>query len=298
MAKKGGLRQWLVSIRDWLTDVNEQLAQHWRPWIRWPATILRWLLIVGQPVVLGAILGGVVPELFKNPIDPVVWALLRQRALFLFIITVGIAVGAIWQRAHNYTSRHADRLYHALKWFYISLELGKDESADIRCTIWAPVGRHNDDHAIQLEQVVDYMPRLGGVAPRKLSQNGQAGRRFRVARRDNKDILPVGILGRCAVDSVRKQVPQIQVEYLLSNDLNDPAAFMKLMVSKWNFHERQARRLTVDRRAYMCLSMMDASRSHLLGILYIDSCKADALPTQLGEKAQSYLPGFAELLTN
>ena len=43
---------------------------------------------------------------------------------------------------------------------------------------------------------------------------------------------------------------------------------------------------------------MDVSRSHLLGVLYIDACKLNALPTELGEKAQGYLPRFAELLTN
>jgi hypothetical protein len=280
--------KWLIiEIYDWL-------EQYWRPWLRIPGSATRWILITLIPIIFGLFLEDAVKQVSQNLDNLSIWLAQWPVIVVAFIYILVL----LWQRYHNYQTRHTDRLYSALKWFYNEMKFADNVAADYRCTIWVPDGRHDNDPYIRLQQAVDYMPRFRSISPGKYSENGRAGRIFRVSHKVNGSVQSVGILGRCAVKAINNHIAEIIGESLPTASIPDKQAFHRYMEENWHFTRFHSSHLTDDRRAYKCLPMMDQGLTHLLGVLYIDARQEDSLPETLDARIEEYLPRFADLLTN
>lgn len=293
----GRNRTWVTRFFDWFADVYEEIEQHWQPFIKRPRFVIRWSLLVGVPSILGAIFQSVVQDYYEDPSNGNIGSLLMKRAVFLGILILLFLLGVLLERRHEIGVVQRERLYQSLIWLYQTLGFDNSPEADIRCTIWVPIGKRNDNHEIRLQQAVDYYPALSRIDDQNYHVNGKAGRTFRVARKSNGKVKPVGMLGRVAIEAIRQQKFNIYLQKITPTAMASDAAFVSHMISHWNFPERQANRITLNRRIYMCLPMMDSSSTHLLGILYIDARTEDAFTKNTGKKAQKYLPQFAKLLT-
>jgi len=271
-----------------IVDISSQLSMWlWRP----PFTWLRWFLFTAIPFVVGPILEDVVqrayrdPEPFSSSIWFPAWPALPLVGLYALVL--------YWHRYYNYKARHADRLHVFLRHFYEDMCFGKQPEADIRCTIWTPIGRIRDKGPIKLVQVTDYVPRVSGIQRGIFRRNGRAWRVFTVARMaPGGEIRTIGILGLCAFRSLQEMHPEICREEVPAD-----VDFEVYMTSNWHFTRRQAKRLTHDRRSYMCISLMDRGNTDLLGVLYCDSRQIGVFTSELAKRAEEHLPRFARLLT-
>jgi len=184
-----------------------------------------------------------------------------------------------------------------LKWLYESLDIDQDVNKDIRCTIWIPVKGVFQADPIWLLQAVDYFPIHSQLSDRRnYRKNGRRFRMFKVARKENNTLRPVGILGRATIDSVTKSESNIYHESFTSQK-----PFIEHMVSNWNFTNFQAERLTKDRKSYLCFAMTDHTKSELLGIIYFDSRQTrafDIYSSNIVPLTEAMLPLFANIITS
>jgi len=289
--------QWFNSAKykysELYTDLLEDYRQLINPIIRVPKTIIRWIFVYLIPFILGAMGEDLIQHSLTNDNLAKLLDLGFWRQYWFSIPLFGLFIlGLIWRNRDQYTDIHLDRIYYALRWFSMDMGFQSKKNADIRCTIWVPVETQKDNSPIRLKQIVDYVPQKSVLSKHNFRINKQAGRIFPVSHFEGSVEQPIGILGYCAVDSVRKNDPGIYVE-----KIPEGIDFVEYMVENWNFSERKAIKLTLDRRSYLCLAMMDTSNSRLLGVIYCDSRDPEALTKEVGENGKGYLPYFAQLLT-
>jgi hypothetical protein len=189
----------------------------------------------------------------------------------------------------------------ALRMFYDLMEFDQNEDETrIRCTLWAPV--HFFDLAeriprlneIVMYQVVDYYPSGARTESKAAGRHyGEANRVFRTGKKAGDEIKCVGIVGLTVFDTIIDRKPDVHIETIPRD-----VTFIKYMTENWNFSEKQARKLTQDRRSYMCIPFMNRANSELLGLLYCDSRSDSLFTEEVGTKAEQFLPYFAEPLYN
>lgn len=252
--------------------------------------MVRYFLIILLPFIIGAIGEGIIQDFINSEKK----SLLPLLSKYWFVIPLLIIyfLGWLWQKFSGYQKRHLNRLYSSLEWFHDEMGLGDIVDADIRCTIWAPINIREGATPIRLKQIVPYVPKRSQINDKTFRDNGRPGRIYDFTENKDDNIVAIGIVGQCAIDSISKCEPGIYHE-----EVPDDINFIEYMVENWNFSESRAMSLSSNRRSYLCLSMMDAGQSDLLGIIYLDSCDPKALVKSTGTHAQKYLPRIARVLT-
>lgn len=126
---------------------------------------------------------------------------------------------------------------------------------DIRCTIWMPCRFKKET----LKQILHYIP-AGYGKGRKLHQSK-------------------GIVGRC-----------FREKRILSEHLEQDKDFKKYMVENWGFTVKDAEQLSLDRRSYMSLPILNKDRDSVLGVVYFDSDKLDEFEPEIANIVELFLP--------
>lgn len=187
--------------------------------------------------------------------------------------------------------------YDALKRF--TKEMGFDAAPDhdIRCTLWCPTKKKDrQGRPVELEQWTDYVPLERAAQPDVVGRyrdNAKAGRRRAISRAIPGGVETIGLLGHCAYECVKNRRPATKVDYV-----PEGADLVDYLVDVWHFDRHYAQKLTPDRRSFMCLPLMDAGYTELLGIIYCDSSSGsrDVLSAKVAAGAEKYFPDVARAI--
>jgi hypothetical protein len=268
----------------------------------WYGNVLRRWVGLALTFTMPIIMGVFGEELVSMIIDPTSnlkdWAIWKPHWPVLVVLAAW-AVGYLLERYANHADLKSNELYDALTWFCQDI-LGtrNDKRKDIRCIILVPLGSQSRKRPIRLVQVTPYFPKTStlfddnGVPTGVSRTNGKPFRSFRIAKRNNNGFSPIGIIGRTAMNALSGDIPTVEKEFFDSR-----TDFINHMVNNWNFTEFQARKLTTDRKSYLCFPMVDKNRKELLGILCFDSCKTKAFNDNFVRLTEKHLPRFGRIIT-
>ena len=185
-----------------------------------------------MPIFFGSVVGKAYEDIFQAQTTQNIWSwsVWYPYRIVLLIIVIWIA-GYIIFRFFNHKDKKSSELHNVLKWLYESLDLDQDADKDIRCTIWIPVGIISSGSPVRLLQAVDYFPKHSLLPDRRnYHKNGRRFRMFKVAKKEDSTLKPIGILGRATIDSVTKSESNIYHESFTSQK-----PFVEHMVNNWNF---------------------------------------------------------------
>ncbi len=258
-----------------------------------PSTILRWLLVTVIPIYFGAHLTVIIEKYIEGTLRFNLVTINNHWPFFVsgFLFSVGL----IWKIHQGNRDLRLERLYHALRWFYEDLGFDKDPNADIRCTLWTPLNSKVEPDKMRIIQLVDYVPKYGQSTGLTYWYriNKHSGRIRKIARVENGTAKPIGIAGKCIIESSIKRKPFIMYE-----NLSPGMSFADCMTQVWNFTKAETKRLTQDRKSYICIVLMDSGQSDILGVIFADSRQLNTFTRRTAKKAESYLPRIAELLVD
>jgi len=256
-------------------------------------TLLRWLLVTVLPIYFGAYLS-VLLEKYIDGTLIITWVNIYHNWPF-FASGLLFIIGLLWRIYISNRELRLERLYHSLRWFYDDMGFGKDVNADVRCTIWTPINSKVEPDKMKIVQLVDYVPKYGKSAGLTYWYriNKHSGRIRKVAKAENGIVKPIGIAGRCVIQSARDNKP-----YIMYENLNASLSFSDCMMQVWNFTKAETRRLTQDRKSYLCIVLMDSGQTDILGIIFADSRQLNYFTQRIANKAENYLPRIAELLVD
>lgn len=218
-----------------------------------------------------------------------------------FIITAFVLwIIWVWESRNNKYFLHEDRLAFTLRAFYDWMGFKKKLTAGtaIRCTIWVPTRplkitkQGTEESSIHMYQVADYYPVLRPLGTTSWHSTHGKGRVFRVAAKASSTVYAIGILGQSVLKALSDGLPEPLIETIAAG-----TDFEKLMCDKWHFSPKQAAKLTHDRRAYLCIPLIDRGQTTLYGVLYCDSNAVDAFPPKVCKRALEYVPTFGNVLT-
>ena len=279
-------REWAARQYDLLLPKVSILAKFIAPIV---STIL-WLLTI--------VLGVYLERFYEDYLSTGTifdWDLMRRN---WFLIPIGVVMMILYliRRTFNHKARRTKQLQDALEWFSEDMGFHKNPDHDVRCTIWAPVGRPKADSTVRMRQLVNYEPRVSPVGhgnTARYKRNGARGRITRVSRHKDGYESPIGILGKTALLCINNNDPVTFIE-----TIDDGVDFQERMIDNWNFSPREAKELSQDRRSYLTISLMDHNRSALLAVLYCDSRNPEALTEDVGNEATKYLPYLGRIITS
>jgi hypothetical protein len=97
--------------------------------------------------------------------------------------------------------------------------------------------------ALEIEQIVPYVGGKGGGVGRKNS-------------------VRAGITGRCI---------RMKETLTMHRDSRDEATYRSELAADWGYTEPETRALTSDRMSFMAVPVLDGTRQHALGVVYIDA---------------------------
>ena len=268
----------------------------------WYGNVLRrwigWILTITMPILLGKFAGEAYKAITDGSSNLKDWATWKPHWPVLVVLATWF-IGYLLERYSNHATLKSNELYDSLVWFCEDI-LGTriDKRKDIRCTIWIPIGKQNRKKPIRLVQVIPYFPKTSTLYDDKGNPtgssrvNGKAFRSFKVSKRKNSGVDAIGILGRTAINATSGDKPTVGKEFFDSQ-----TDFIAHMLSNWNFTEFQAKKLTPDRKSYLCFPIIDNQKRELLGILYFDSCKTMAFNDDFVRFTEEQLPRFGNIIT-
>lgn len=257
-------------------------------------TFLRWLFFTIPPFFIGGYADFVFQQhlhginIFKLDFLLPLWPFIPCSILFI--------LGTIWRVAKSRSDIYTSSVYNTIKWLYHDLGFESMNEADVRCTVWTPMNSKVDPHAMKLVQLIDYYPPYenGSFEPLEFRKNKTKGRIRQVARIDHRNakILPIGILGSCAFLSIRNHEPKIMFDRI-----RDGEDFEAHMI-KTNFTKYGAKRLNHERKSYMCVPLMDTTKTDIIGLIYMDSKSDSTFLNENGIKSsiEPYLRMVAEVI--
>ena len=260
-------------------------------------TLLRWSLFSVPPLYIGVYGKIAIEKQLTGKFDLATILDLRLIEFLgfwpLFLASLLWFLGTLWRIDNNRKDISHDRVYHVLWWMYQDLGFYNNKEADIRCTLWTPKKSTSNYEKLRLIQLVDYVPDLEISSNRQnvFRRNMSRGRVRMVARKKNKDIEPIGIVGKCAVESIRDNNA-----YILMENISDDKNFIDRMINIWHFTKTEAKKLTQDRKSYICISLMTSNHKDLLGLIYMDSNQENIFNDKIVNEIQEYLPRISEVL--
>lgn len=241
-------------------------------------------MVGGAGVTFAALLGVIVSDLDikKNWFDWAIW----KAHWFVALPALPGTIGFLWRRYIKNLEVDKNTLYREVELFHERMGFDTDPEADIRCTIWMPSRNYKSGTPTWLAQSTDYYPLISTIpGPRhQKRKNRGAGRAYKVFRKKGENIESEGIIGWCAVDSMTERGSD---EYIINIPENTDLA--DCLVNDFNYSRRHAKRVTSDRKSFMCVAILNRSSTKLLGVLYCDSRKQGAFNKDISTKAESLL---------
>lgn len=146
-------------------------------------------------------------------------------------------------------------------------------------------------------QAVDYVP----IESQVLSDvDGQtqywpykkAGRSFRISKKRDGIVLPIGILGKC----VKASIANCR-EDIIYADIPEDENYVEYLIKQWNFSKIIADRLTKGRQSFVCIPRMDSAKSRILFIIYLDARRGAIFDDLTEEKIEDHLRLITQTLT-
>ncbi|MBU0577232.1 hypothetical protein KJ742_03660 [Patescibacteria group bacterium] len=192
------------------------------------------------------------------------------------------------------------RTYDAIRWLYHDIGLDSAGLADseIRCTIWTPQKSDTRIDKMKVIQLTDYFPILQKNYDekhftKKYRMNKYNGRIRRVLRKHKKNLEPIGIVGSCIVNSM-----QSREAIIMTAEVTSGFSTKRYLKEKMNYSESEANRMTQDRKSYCGLTLMNRTKTDVLGVLFFDSSKKNIFSNQFLNRVEKYLPRIAEILVS
>jgi len=254
---------------------------------KWLGNVLAFIM----PVIIGIVLKEAYNSISQLPnVWSVTGWVTHWPILLTLIVLFGIwGLGALQLHLLGFQQSRADELFNASKWMCEDLFTKSEIESVVRCTVWVPVGTLTRTATNRLIQATDYFPmqsRLGITHTYRKS-----GRRFRTYGVSKKGDS-VGILGFTALGCLNGAGQDSYAERLPAN-----VDFVNHMVERWNFSRFKASRLTPDRKAYLCVPLLDGGERKLLGILYLDSNRPRTFSDEVVFAVLKHRPRFKRILT-
>jgi hypothetical protein len=180
------------------------------------------------------------------------------------VLWVGVLAGINWPGRYN--RKVLEGTLAALPDY-----LGIAEDADVRCTIYVP---NLNPSSQELVPVTAYMP--GGS-----ERVGSVGKQLHVSK---------GIVGEAF------RMGETRVDILADPKYGTPKELQKYLVERYHFTKEEARRLRLDRRAYLA-SPVIAEGNMVLGVIYMDTDTPEAFSDpRLAQRVEALAPFFHQLL--
>lgn len=137
----------------------------------------------------------------------------------------------------------------------------------LRITMHRVVQVKDEESPKEIEQLVDYIGGKGGGPGRKFS-------------------CTVGITGK----AIREQTP---LTYKRIN--GDYQAFVKEAVRQWSYHERDARKLAIDRHSWMAVPILGRN-DNVIAVVYLDSSDRDLFSASVKKRVISSCIGITNYI--
>jgi hypothetical protein len=245
-----------------------------------------------SPIFIGAYLENIIQQFIAGKFIP------RWQLIYIYwplcLAVVFYLIGTVWRIYNSNRDNRLDRVYFGLRWFYDDLGLDKNNEADIRCTLWTPLNSKVEPEKMKIVQLVNYYPRYGKEQDyfNEYRINKHRGRVRKVAKKDQQKIKPIGIVGNCIFASLKNHNALIIID-----NLDGKEDFQEYMITAWNYSKASAKRLTQDRRSYMCITLMESGETDILGVIFMDARTPNTFTERTIEMVQPYLPRIAEALT-
>lgn len=269
------------------------------------AIVLRWFLLYIVPFIFGVKAESLIQDipLDRSIISLSLWVRLFREYWILLLLLALFILGLVWRNHIEYTRTSLNRIRDALAWMYEDLkeEIPNHKQADIRITIWVPVKRNQKPESYRMKQLINYLPDLGKPTQDNITYfrvNKPAGRIFRFSKcaqddSGNEVVVAIGIVGLCALSYLLYKKAQAFREKIPAS-IQDKPEFVDYMITNWNFTRPQAELLTSNRRAYLCIPVINRQEISLYGIIYLDARDPEALSSDIGTKIiDSYLSRVA-----
>jgi hypothetical protein len=283
--------------RFWLADTLEgvRLGLFWKGISLWVLNAVGWVSGLSA-LVFAALFKDLVSRLAAAHAWGDWHSYVNARAVPCALAALVSAAGAKFKTARQRT-QNRKAAYDALKRFHTGMGFDAAPEHDIRCTLWCPTRRKDRlGRPVELEQWTDYVPAerpQGAGAVGVYRDNAKAGRRRPIFRRVPGGVETIGLMGHCAYECIKNRRPAAKMDYV-----PDGMDLVTYLVDVWHFDRHYAERLTPDRRSFLCLPLMDAGYTELLGIVFCDSSSPsrDVLSARVAADAEKFFPDIARAI--